>query len=178
MPALIQLNLSTGEWSMPVAEPEPFYSTVEIGFVSGNDTTEFDNLKFGFVSKVDGKKSLTKEYPEEGISYISTDQEYISADMIKAAPDSVIFINVWAENAGERYEGSFDVVVPRPEAPFPSWIWNAEAGGYSPPITKPTEPSPTGNGYMWDEETTSWVPRPAEPEDTPEELPEPSETDE
>jgi len=36
---------------------------------------------------------------------------------------------------------------------FPSWVWNAEAWKWEPPIAKPED----GKRYRWNEETTSWI---------------------
>lgn len=160
MPVLAQFNVSTLEWSVAVNEPEAFSTTLEIGFIGDSSPVVFEGLSFGFTSEIDGEEGPSASYPEDGIEYVSTDQEYISADMIEAEPDATVTVNVWVENAGQRYEDSFSYVVPKPASPFASWVWSEEALGWVPPIPKPEEESPTGNGYMWDEETVSWVPRP------------------
>jgi hypothetical protein len=162
MSVLIQLDLSKGEWFLKTEEPEPFFSSLEIGFTADSLPVVFDNLSFGFSWGANGKASKKYSYPENNIKYISTDQDYMVSQTIKGNPDDVIMVDVWAKNAGMDYSGSFSFIVPRPESPYPSWIWLESDFSWIAPVQYPKEPSPTGNGYEWDENTSSWVPRPAE----------------
>lgn len=41
-------------------------------------------------------------------------------------------------------------------APFPSWVFNEEAGEWKAPVPYPAD----GAEYVWDEATVSWVPAP------------------
>jgi hypothetical protein len=159
MPLLIQLDMSKGEWFVKTEEPEPFFTSIEIGFTADSLPVVFEEFSFGFSSKVNGKSVKNFSYPEKGITYISTDQEYMISENIKANPDDLITVDVWAENAGTRHESSFDVIVPRPESPYPSWTWSESELAWIAPFKYPKEPSPTGNGYEWEEESLSWIPR-------------------
>jgi hypothetical protein len=158
MSVLIQLNLSTGEWFIKKEQPEPFYSFVEIGFTADSLPVTFDDLAFGFSAKVNQETPQRYSYPQNDIKYVSTDQEYLVSESIQGNPEDIVTVDVWAKNAGERYFGSFGFVMPKPESPYPSWVWNEEHVAWIAPVEYPEEVSPTGNGYVWDEESLSWIP--------------------
>ena len=49
---------------------------------------------------------------------------------------------------GDLHEGRF-----RMPKPYPSWKWDKKRGEWVAPVPYPDG----GNGYFWDEDTTSWV---------------------
>jgi hypothetical protein len=59
-------------------------------------------------------------------------------------------VNYAGGAAGTVYDADRDAFIP--PSPFPSWVLNEDMNGYDPPVPYPTEP-----GYVWDEDTTSWV---------------------
>jgi hypothetical protein len=48
MPLLIQLDMSKGEWFVKTEEPEPFFTSVEIGFTADSLPVVFEEFSFGF----------------------------------------------------------------------------------------------------------------------------------
>lgn len=155
MSVLATLDLQNGEWSFDVA-PESPAPDVEIGFKFGGSPVDtFDNLFFGFSATVDGSKVFEKSYPPEGIRYVATDQKYLSNDRVLLSVNDKVVFRVWAENAGQRYEGETVFVVPIPDSPYPSWVWDGE--DWQPPVPYPSESPANGDGWAWDEESLSWV---------------------
>jgi hypothetical protein len=51
---------------------------------------------------------------------------------------------------GFFYDRNRDAFIPPRQ--FPSWIWNEEECNWNPPQSYPND----GNGYYWDEFTTTW----------------------
>lgn len=149
MSILAKLNLADGQWTTNV-QPESPSPDVEIGFHHNGSRAEFDNLAFGFTVTVDGDEKYVASYPPAGAKYISSDQRYISNDRVTLLYDDEATLSIWAENAGQRYEHSVDFVVPRPEQPYPSWVWNGE--WWDPPVPYPDE-----GFYVWDEEAQEWA---------------------
>lgn len=43
------------------------------------------------------------------------------------------------------------------DSPYPSWIWNQEIYDWQPPIPYPTVEDGSGEIYIWDETTVSWL---------------------
>jgi hypothetical protein len=155
MPALAQLNLSTGEWGVTLENLEHFVPFVQVGFTADALPVFFDNLSFGFSAKVNNVPTVEVSCPQNGITYISTDQVYLSTDPVPALPDTVVSIDVWAENTAKRYEHSFTFVSIRPYQPYPSWTWNASEHVWQPPTDYPEDGSIL---YVWDEDSLSWIP--------------------
>ncbi len=111
MSVLAQLHVGTGVWQIS-AEPESPAVVVKIGFVGDQTPVRFDGLTFGFVCDVDGSDTFTATYPPEGVTYVETDQAYISSDMLHLKRGDEVTLTVWAENAGERHEDTVVFTVP------------------------------------------------------------------
>lgn len=155
MSVLATLDLASGDWAFNVA-PETPSPDLEIGFkYDGGPVYQFKGLSFGFTVVANGAAVLEKSYPPENVEYVATDQTYLTNDRVHLAPDDEVVLEVWAENAGQRYEGQTAFTVSRPEQPYPSWTW--ENGVWRPPV-----PYPDGDGwYEWDEDQQAWVETPA-----------------
>lgn len=150
MSVLASCHLPNDSWTFD-AQPESPSPDIQIGFASDHLPVQFENLSFGFTVSVNGLETSTKSYPPEGLRYIATDQQYITNDRITFSPDDEVVLEVWAENAGKRYEGQTTFTIPRPEQPYPSWTW---ANGYWQPPT----PYPDDDVfYQWNEEQQAWV---------------------
>lgn len=147
-------NLSSGTWEMVNSTVEAYNVALEIGFVWDNGPlVEFDNLSFGYNAS-SGDKVLTLTEPAEGISYVSTDQEYVGSYVLAdARPGEDWSVEVWAENAGVSFNDVFAFNVPKPQSPYPSWVWNDETHMWQAPIPRPTD----GRMYAWDEDAQAWV---------------------
>jgi hypothetical protein len=158
MSVLASCYLPDGAWAFNV-QPESPSPGIEIGFSCDHLPVEFDDLSFGLKVFANGLEAFTKSYPPEGVRYVSTDQQYMTHDRVDLAADDVVVLDVWMVNAGERHEASTTFTVPRPQQPYPSWVW--EDGGWQPPV-----PYPDDDGlYMWDEDIQNWTPYdPQEPQ--------------
>lgn len=126
-----------------------------IGFTkNGKLPVVFDSLHFGISVFSENEKIFEDSRPHKGSSYHSTDQECLdsfSVDNIHRGRKYTI--NVWAENAGEKWEKSFDITLPRPESPYPSWSYDKIHGLWVSPIPYPDD----DKTYIWDEDLTNWV---------------------
>lgn len=77
-------------------------------------------------------------------------------------PDADTFV-IETVTTGPAYPGG-DLVAGRfrMAQPFPSWEWNADAWEWVAPTPYPEG----GNGYLWDEDTLTWIEIPGiEPEE-------------
>lgn len=126
-----------------------------IGFTkNGKLPVIFDNLSFGISVFSDNEKVFEDSRPEPELSYESTDQECLyNFDIYNLNGGRKYVIQVWADNAGERWEGNFDITLPRTESPYPSWTYDKMYGTWIPPVLYPDD----DKVYRWDEESTSWV---------------------
>jgi hypothetical protein len=134
-----------------LVQPETPCPDIQIGFFKDGGTVTFDNLKFGFFAEVEGENVYEESYPPEGFSYICTDQTYIASERVNFNYDDFVFLTFWAENAGERYDGSIEFSIPRPDSPYPSWSWNGSE--WKAPVLYPND----GGIYVWDEDSQGWA---------------------
>lgn len=111
-----RLNIDTGEWEFSFDE---LSNSISIGFFSdqSQDVT-FSGLRFGWNLTTDLVEVLSKEYPESPeISYVSSDQEYISTDTFEVEEEKPYRLLVWAENNGQEHSAYVDWVAPKIEVP-------------------------------------------------------------
>lgn len=86
-------------------------------------------------------------YPPTGVKYVQTDQEYLVVERLDTKPDQTYQLLLWAENDNTRIEKEFEFIIPRPEAPFASWLWDEVLLTWNAPIPYPED----GEMYTWDE---------------------------
>ena len=60
---------------------------------------------------------------------------------------------------GDTYDSSLDGFIKSKPNDKPSWVLNTTTGTYEPPTPMP-EQQENGDGWVWDESTTSWVSNP------------------
>jgi len=60
---------------------------------------------------------------------------------------------------GDTYDSSLDGFIKSKPNDKPSWVLNTTTGTYEPPTPMP-EQQENGDGWLWDESTTSWVSNP------------------
>lgn len=134
------------------SEPESVDITVEVGFAGGGDFVQFSGLSFGWEAYVDGVFAQSIRRPRDGEKILSTDQPFVSSDLLNAPADSTVTIKFWASDADLSLSGEHAFVVPRPPSPHPSWVWAGDH--YVPPVPYPRD----AGLYVWDEATAGWVP--------------------
>jgi hypothetical protein len=133
-------------------------SSTDFGFsfVQGADERMYpDNLSFGYTVTVNGDEAESLSWPPSNIVIRELSRNRVFFYRVDAKPDDEVVLSVWASNAGGMITGETEFVIPRPEQPYPSWVWNGE--GWEAPVEYPDD----GESYIWDEESQSWV---AEPE--------------
>lgn len=113
----------------------------------------FDNLTFG-ISVLQGSTVIQEaSFPENGLIYESTDQEFLVNVILSSVKLGMEYIlNVWVNNAGEYWEQSFDLFLPKWPQLYPSWSWSDELEFWQPPIPYPND----GKNYDWNEEKGVW----------------------
>lgn len=150
---LILGNFDTQSWTAD-NDTQAYSSEIKIGFRNGEENpVVFDNLSFGF-AVLDGETELLSgSYPPVNVTYKSSDQEYLVADVVNdLVPEETYTVSVWANNAGQRFEDVVSFTTPRPPQPFESWIYDSENKYWVAPVPAPED----GNDYMWNEETQTW----------------------
>jgi hypothetical protein len=150
---LIVADLDAKSWSI-TGESGSFFANIEIGFASSQDgPVVFDNLSFGYAVLDGGNELKSDSFPDDGVVYLSSDQDYVVADVVNdLTPEKEYKIAVWAVNAGERFESLLSFTTPRLPQPYPSWVYDEETKMWSAPVAPPAD----GEDYFWNEEELSW----------------------
>jgi hypothetical protein len=129
--------------------------SASIGFRDNDKLpVNFNNLKFGYEIILNNQEIFTYSKPDDGIDYICTDQYFIDSSYINNLfPDQEYSIRVWAENSEENWDQVFNFVLPKPQKPFESWVWDKETHLWVPPKPIPS----TTLDYSWNEDIQEWI---------------------
>lgn len=149
-------HLDTQEWSI---EGSPGSNDLElvIGCRRNNAIgVDFVNASFGF-NFLDQEGILDyAQYPPEGISYSSTNEDFMTYNFITdLVPEEEYVIRAWFKDSGIEFSAEFTITTPRPEQPFPSWTYSEEMRYWIAPYP-PNIPKTDDQYYSWNEDTQLW----------------------
>lgn len=83
----------------------PYYVDIYAGIKKHVDVIQFSNLSFGY-ELVQGESIVSsRTWPDEGVTYIQTDQEIIDGERVDWLPNTEYTLKVWFNNWGKYYEG-------------------------------------------------------------------------
>lgn len=146
-------NMIEKQWDFNDITDEFHYLLyVSFRFYSGEPTTHFSNLRFGYTVSEDAALLGEGSYPRTGGEYISTDQLELESAMVSVVPSKTYTLNVWCEESGHRCESTHTITVDIPPQPYPSWTW--DGGKWLSPIPYPAVVE--GNVYYWNEDLQNW----------------------
>jgi hypothetical protein len=148
-------DIANKTWSKSEEDESSFSLNLYLGFRNnGVLPVSFSGMGYGYTLENSEGTVDENHNPLEGLVYISSDQDYISAHTVNdLVPDEEYTLSVWAENAGERWEDTFTFTLPRPDSPFESWIYNEETHSWESPVAYPED----GGMYSWNEDNQEWV---------------------
>jgi|SaaInlV_120m_DNA_3_1039746.scaffolds.fasta_scaffold07366_4 hypothetical protein len=148
-------DFRTNEWDIKSIDLDTGYAEVFFQFVDGTDCVQFKDLHFGYTFYKDGQEILSEEWPMGPNSkYISSDQKHLETIMLQFEAEENYKLQVWSINDKKTSKASFHFTTGRPDQPFPSWKWNAEAKLWDPP--KPHPENFDYSFYEWDEVKQEW----------------------
>jgi len=146
-------NLSTQKWTF---EYQDFYGAlpIRIGIASDSEVTQLSNVSFGYEIYTGSDLITSESFPPENIVYVSTDQEIMTTSYFeKIKIGRPYTLKFWIDDFGKKFDSTFDIMIPKPEQPFESWIWNEDISVWESPVPYPND----GEYYLWNEELGSWV---------------------
>ena len=147
----ITYDVALRSFSFDGATSEPYGANLTASLNRHGQVIAFAGLSFGVAVRRNGVEALNVSFPPGSVVYRSTDQDALLAVRVAWLPDEVIAVSVWMTNNGATVEGAHSFTVPRPVAPYPSWVWGA--GAWEPPLPYPGD----GQAYDWDEASGLWV---------------------
>lgn len=102
-------------------------------------------------------ESEADSYPKSG-RLLSSALDVVIQKNLRLTPDATYTITFFVElHEGGRQEFAHEFVTGVPDAPFESWLWDAEGKTWVAPVDRPDD-----GQWVWDEGTTSWAPCPVE----------------
>ncbi|MBB95564.1 MAG: hypothetical protein CML68_13365 [Rhodobacteraceae bacterium] len=143
------LNAATGALETS-GDPEPFGSTL-MARLDGVGRVPLKGLSFGITLTVNGVVIATEQRPRPGEKFVASDQTVIASVRLPWLPDDQVVIDGFLEIGGQRQDVSIPFTAPRPDQPYPSWIWGGMA--WVAPVAHPDD----GGVYAWDEVLGGWV---------------------
>jgi len=120
---------------------------------------ELNNFKYGLKVSIDGNIRLNRQYPSSNTKYVGSDQKsLIKYNINNILPESTCEIYSWYSLNNNIVENTKSIIIPKPESPFGSWIWDDKMLIWVPPISKPKlQESEIGKyRYVWNEKTVDW----------------------
>lgn len=135
--------------------PVNYFTEILFSFIDKeSDTVYFDEMSFGYSIFLDKKEVLSESFPKDGVSYFSTDQEFLeSVSLGEDIFDDTYAITVWVKNSGQSWEKTMLMEFPEPPSPYDSWVYDKEARQWKAPVPKPND----GKDYRWHEGKNDWV---------------------
>jgi len=144
---------NTGQFEFVENGISPSYCTLVACLDTSGETLEFSDLHYGVIVKNGDTVIGEKSFPPEGIKIIKSNQHCIDTYRVKWQPDMIIDIDVWMQQSFGRVEDSYQLTVPRPPQPYPSWTWDDIQKLWESPEPYPED----GKNYTWDEDELTWV---------------------
>ena len=145
-------DFRTQNWQVDFEDLASNYADLFIGFTDDAPVIKFKDLKFKYELKQDDNIKQYGVFPPPGVKYVRTDQPYIIVERLKLDMETEYELYLWAENGGVSFEKTVTFTTPRPEQPYPSWVWDGEK--WNPSVPYPDD----GQEYAWDENAQQWEP--------------------
>lgn len=147
------------DWTITVTfdDKNVYSSVLEIGFtIDRKLPVSFSNLSFNYeVYDLDTHEKIKSDaYPQGTTRYIGTDQVSIVGITLTHLPEKNYKLILSATNNNHTWTHEQMFTIPRPTAPFNSWIWDDTTRIWKAPIPYPMDPN---NRYTWNEEKLEWV---------------------
>jgi hypothetical protein len=142
---------SANQWMLSSESLDPFWARLNIGYNDQSDTADLAGLKFGFELHQGDNLVASGAYPPVGVRYVKSDQPYLVAEHLELKPEQTYHLRLWLENVGQKPKGEMTFTTPRPDQPYPSWVWSN--GKWTAPTPMPED----GALYTWDESALLWV---------------------
>lgn len=146
-------DLENLEWKS-IGDLGHYSANIQIGFVRGDQSPVlFDDLSFGYSILHNDQVILENSFPQEGLIYKSSDEEYIVSDVLNSLiPEDMYIIDLWAKDSNNHIVATIEAFAPRLPQPFPSWQYNSESRLWFAPSSPPAD----GNKYSWNEDLLLW----------------------
>lgn len=142
----------TGDsWLITADQVTAGHTDINIGFVDTSNIVTFKSLSFGYSVSLNDKVVVSNTFPSPGVNYVQSEELAVQSETVLLEPEETYTFLFWYVNDGFYVEDYLNVLIPRPETPYPSWSWDAQTKMWAAPSAYPQE-----GAYYWDEAAMEW----------------------
>lgn len=105
-------NLKENNWVLNTDQISSKTNDLFIAFTNNNPIISFKDLKFGYELKQNDNIKQYGVFPQPGVRYKKTDQEYLESIRLDLIPSEKYTLYLWAENNNTRIEKEFEITTP------------------------------------------------------------------
>jgi hypothetical protein len=145
-------NVIDKSWSQVEEFMNDSHIDLQFNAIGGMDQNNIDNLSFGYKFSQSGEIITQGNFPTVGTLEFIKETPFTN-NIVGISRNSTYQLYVWAENFGDRIDNTFEIQVPPPLQPYPSWSWNGTE--WVSPVPMPTD-GPVDAAYKWSEKQSKW----------------------
>lgn len=108
----VQHNLSNNQWTGAASGLTSSYCHLQIGVISNQAHTIFDELSFGFELKHDSTTVQSENFPTPPIVYHSSYEPYLAYIPLNLSPQTDYTLHVWVENSKNHTTFEYKFITP------------------------------------------------------------------
>jgi hypothetical protein len=147
----VSYDIDTELWKVDTALVDSISCDVYFTFLRSITNGKFNGLSYGLDLFKNEEKVFDYVSSLENLRLINTGKLSTESTRLILEPDTDYELKLWADFQGIKTDNSVNFTTPRPQKPYPSYVWINNMW------TAPT-PFPTDNRqYLWDESTLSWI---------------------
>jgi hypothetical protein len=147
-------HVTNKEWTVESTGTYAPDCDMHISFTSETTDITFNDVKFGYKLTLNNETISENNYPLDNIKLeTAVDGSPVAMPRFPIKPGVKYNLYLWADDLGQQGKLNSVIEMPKPEQPYPSWIWDADNKRWNAPIPYNTD----GKLYTWNEETRSWT---------------------
>lgn len=149
-------DVKTRELDLPPLTAAPYGGLLEGWVRTYGLDVKVSTMSFSITGTIGGKP-FEYRWPNEdlalrGISS-TADMSPLASTQVRWLPEDVIDLTVSLVTNTDTHERRVTFTAPRPDAPYPSWVWDSSSRSWEAPTPYPDDEL----DYVWDESQTAWL---------------------
>lgn len=117
--------------------------------VKSSGVIKFEEFSFGYEMTREREIVASNSWPHAGEKFIESGEACLAVDRLLWKADWELNLKVWLKNFDRHAESTHSLAVPRPDQPFPSWVWGDNEWVAPEPYPDPNKPYYWVEGAGW-----------------------------
>jgi hypothetical protein len=144
-------DIDTEVWEVNAASIDNLSCNVSFTFLRSVTNGKFFGLTYSLALLKDDETMSDYTSSLESLQIVNTGKFSPGSVQLTLEPDTEYALKLWVNFQGIKKDNSVSFRTPRPQQPYPSYIWLNNKW------TAPTPFPGDGRQYLWDESTLSWI---------------------